>query len=81
MVRRMKESAGKDGICSGFLPHPQEVIAMQESISKLAAYGLLIDAQRWLRKQENTGAAIAILRKAEDALRVELWNRRGFGNC
>jgi len=54
---------------------------MADTISKLAAYGLLIDAQRWLRQQENTGAAISILRKAEDALRVELWNRKGFGNC
>jgi hypothetical protein len=52
-----------------------------DGLSKLAGYGLLIDAQRYLSKQKNTGAAIAILRKAEDALRIELWSRHGFGNC
>ena len=52
----------------------------EDTISKLAAYGMLIDAQAWLRKQPGTEYAVSLLRKAEIALRCELWSRHGFAH-
>jgi hypothetical protein len=54
---------------------------MEATISRLAAFGMVVDAERYLRQtSEPNQDALRILVQCETKLRNELWSKHGWGH-